>query len=143
MSLREIMFFDKSKTMKTSHPAVVLFEKTLAEAKDGDAVAMFNLGVKYELGEGVLEDDEEAVKWFRKAAELGDEVAMYNLGVMYAKGDGVIQDDVEAYAWLNVAAAKGLKRAAEDRDHRKKSMTPEQIAEGQKRSREIMKSISP
>ena len=54
MSLREIIFFDKSKTMKTSHPAVVLFEKTLAEAKDGDAVAMVNIGVMYANGEGVV-----------------------------------------------------------------------------------------
>ena len=55
----------------------------------------------------------------------------------------MIEDDVEAYAWINVAAAKGDKKAAEFRDKIKKNMTPEQIAEGQKRSREIMKSISP
>ena len=67
---------------------------------------------------------------------------MNNLGLMYENGEGVIQDDVEAYAWFNVAAAKGLKRAAEDRHHRKRSMTPEQIAEGQKRSREIMEFLT-
>ena len=55
----------------------------------------------------------------------------------------MIEDDVEAYAWFNVAAVNGDKEAAEERDKIKKTMTPEQIAEGQKRSREIMKSISP
>ena len=68
---------------------------------------------------------------------------MYNLGLMSDNGEGVIEDDVEAYAWFNVAAAKGQKQAADNRDKIKKTMTPEQIAEGQKRSREIMKSISP
>ena len=154
------------------------FEKTLAKAKDGDADAMANLGYMYDIGqgvtqdyteavkwyrkaaelghanamynlgvmhangEGVIEDDKEAVKWFRKAAELGDAGAMTNLGFMYANGEGVIEDDVEAYAWFNVAAAKGMKMAAEKRDRVKKTMTPEQIAEGQKRSREIMKTIT-
>ena len=33
---------------------------------------MFNLGVVYTNGEGVIQDDKEAVKWYRKAADLGD-----------------------------------------------------------------------
>ena len=46
------------------------------------------------------------------------------------------KDDVEAYAWFNVAVAIGQKKAAELRETISKNMTPEQIAEGQKRSRE-------
>jgi len=42
-----------------------------------------------------------------------------------------------------VAAAKGQKQAAEIRETISKNMTPEQIAEGQTRSREIMKAIAP
>ena len=60
---------------------------------------------------------------------------------MYVTGEGVIEDDAEAYAWFNVAATNGSKEAAEYRDEIKKVMTSEQIAEGQKRSREIMESI--
>ena len=103
---------------------------------------MFRLGIMYANGMGVIKDGQEAVKWYRKAAKDGDTNAMFYLGRMYANGEGVIEDDVEAYAWFNVAAAKGHKMAAEIRDKIKKTMTPEQIAEGQKRSREIMKSIS-
>ncbi len=55
----------------------------------------------------------------------------------------MIEDDVEAYARFNIAVANGRKKTAELRDHTKKNMTPAQIAEGQKRSREIMKAISP
>jgi TPR repeat protein len=38
--------------------------RPLAEA--GDASAQYNLGVMYANGEGVPEDDAEAVKWYRK-----------------------------------------------------------------------------
>ena len=119
-------------------------EKTLAEANAGNVDAMLNLGFMYDHGKGVIQDFKEAVKWYRKAAELGHAKAMYSVGFMYANRRHVRQQDaVEAYAWWNVAAEKGLKKAAGKRDWIKNIMTPEQIAEGQKRSREIMKSISP
>ena len=38
-------------------------------AGEGDASAQTSLSLMYLLGEGVLEDDREAAKWFRKAAE--------------------------------------------------------------------------
>ena len=41
-------------------------------AEQGDATAQFNLGVMYANGgEGVPEDDAEAVRWYRLAAEQG------------------------------------------------------------------------
>ena len=61
---------------------------------------------------------------------------------MARKQIGVLEADVEVYAWPNVTVAKGLKPAAELRKKIKKKLTPEQIAEGQERSQEIMKSIS-
>jgi TPR repeat protein len=36
------------------------------------AKAQDNLGWMYKNGRGVVQDDVEAVKWFRKAAEHGD-----------------------------------------------------------------------
>ena len=111
-------------------------------AELGNANAMSNLGVMYTQGKGVIEDFKEAFKWFRKAAELGTVNAMAALGLMYDNGDGVIEDDVEAYAWVNVAAANGNKEVVEYRDKIKNNMTTEQIAEGQKRSREIMETIA-
>ena len=56
----------------------------LAEA--GDAELQFSLGVMYEHGEGVRQDNAEAVRWYRKAAEQGYAEAQHNLGVMYARG---------------------------------------------------------
>jgi TPR repeat protein len=63
-------------------------------AEQGHASAQSNLGYMYDNGEGVPEDDVEAVKWFRKAADQGNASAQYYLGVMYANGRGVPEDDV-------------------------------------------------
>ena len=43
---------------------------------------------------------EEAVEWYRKAAELGNASAQLHLGLMYAAGKGVPKDDAEAVRWL-------------------------------------------
>ena len=53
------------------------------------------------------EDDTEAVKWYRLAAEQGYAMAQNNLGFMYANGDGVPQDYVEAAKWFRKAAEQG------------------------------------
>ena len=45
----------------------------------------------YATGQSVPQDDAEAVKWYRLAAEQGTADAQYNLGVRYAKGRGVPQ----------------------------------------------------
>ena len=60
-------------------------------AEQGNASAQYNLGVRYANGEGVPQDDAEAVKWYRLAAEQGDASAQYNLGVRHANGEGVPQ----------------------------------------------------
>ena len=40
-------------------------------AKQGDTDAQFNLGIMYDNGQGVPQDDKIAVKWYRLAAEQG------------------------------------------------------------------------
>ena len=76
-------------------------------AEQGDATAQFGLGFMYAEGEGVLQDEKEAVKWYTKAAEQGSANAQFNLGVMYARGEGVLQDDKEAVKWYTKAAEQG------------------------------------
>jgi TPR repeat protein len=63
-----------------------------------DARAQFNLGRRYAVGEGVVQDHAEAVKWYRKAAEQGYPAAQNDLGWMYQNGRGVVpfKDDAEA-----------------------------------------------
>ena len=103
------------------------FEKGLAAAHAGDfatalkewkplaeqrnASAQYNLGLMYRRGDGVPQDDKEAVKWYRLAAEQGDARAQYNLGLMYAQGQGVPQDDKEAVKRYRLAAEQGYVKA--------------------------------
>ena len=60
------------------------------------------------------QDDREAVKWFRMAAEQGDANAQFNLGFMYATGTGVPQDNREAVKWYRLAAEQGLANAQDN-----------------------------
>src|SRR5450759_39271 len=76
-------------------------------AEQGDASAQLELGVMYDNGEGVLQDDKEAVKWFRLAADQGNADAQFNLGVMYDRGEGVHQSYKGAVKWFRLAADQG------------------------------------
>ena len=115
------------------HTAVEEFQLS---AERGDVKARYNLGVMYQLGLGVPQDDQEAVRWYRLAAEQGDGSAQFKLGVMYDKGKGVLKDYVLAHMWMNLAAAKGVKEAVKGRDLLEKNMTPAQLAEAQRLARE-------
>jgi TPR repeat protein len=62
----------------------------------------------YQKGKGVSQDDAEAAKWFREAAEQGDKDGQNWLGWMCEAGKGVPQNDVEAVKWYRKAAEQGL-----------------------------------
>jgi TPR repeat protein len=85
-------------------------------AEQGVASAQYNLALMYANGEGVPENDAEAVKWFRKAAEQGDADAQHNLGYMYANGEGVPENDIRAYVWWSMAKTQGDTDAATNID---------------------------
>jgi TPR repeat protein len=114
--------------------AVRFWQPLLAE--QGDANAQYNLGLRYDFGQGVPKNDALAVKWYRLAAEQGDADAQTNLGAMYANGEGVPKDDVLAYMWSNLAAAGGSEIGKKNRDLSASQMTPNRIAEAQRLSRE-------
>ena len=66
------------------------------------------MGRWYRFGIGVAEqDDQEAFKWYKKAAELGNEYAQSEVALMYYTGKGVEQDDREAFKWSMKAAEQG------------------------------------
>ena len=58
-------------------------------------------------GKGVPLDFDEAVKWFRLAAEQGDHSSQFMLGSMYFQGQGVPLDFDEAVKWFRLAAEQG------------------------------------
>jgi uncharacterized protein len=102
-------------------------------ADQGDADSQSTLGFLYEYGKGVPQDDATAASWYRKAADQGSARAQVDLGYMYDHGQGVPRDYVAAHMWFSLAAAGGLKQALTSRDGIAAKMTPEQIAEAEKR----------
>ena len=58
-------------------------------------------------GRGMAQSGEEAVEWYRKAADQENAGAQCNLGFMFANGRGVAQSDEEAFQWYRKAANKG------------------------------------
>jgi hypothetical protein len=83
-----------------------------AAAGAGNAEAAFDIGLLYDLGEGVPESAATAFQWFRRAAEAGLGAAAFNVGVMYDSGRGTPMDRTKAALWYARAATLGEARGA-------------------------------
>ena len=85
--------------------------KSLADwrklADHGDAEAQFQMGVRYHNGEGVPQDDTQAMKWFELAAEQGHINAQSRIGAYYWAGRGVPVDLFKSYFWSAIAMHQG------------------------------------
>ncbi|NOR63066.1 MAG: sel1 repeat family protein [Rhodobacteraceae bacterium] len=79
--------------------------KPLADV--GDARAQSNIGVMYDNGDIVAEDDTEAVRWFTLSAEGGFDQGQFNLAQKYGEGAGVAQNWTIAIGWYQAAARQG------------------------------------
>jgi len=87
------------------------FADILRAAQDGSPVAQTLAGMAFDFGVGTGQDYSEAMRWYRKAADLGEALAITNIGVLYDAGQGVPQDFVEAMRWYREAADLGQPRA--------------------------------
>ena len=77
-------------------------------ASGGDASAQYLLGVIYGKGNAaVAEDDVQAAKWYRMAAEQGHKEAQTRTAMMYAYGCGVEKNSAEAVKWFIKSAEQG------------------------------------
>jgi len=81
------------------------------EALNGDPIAQFSMCGMYFQGQGVPQNDYEAFKWCKLAADQGHLEASYNLALFYQKGTGVGQNMNEAVKWYQAAAERGHKDA--------------------------------
>lgn len=84
--------------------AVQIFEP-LAQA--GDPLAQHNLGVMYEQGLGVAQNETVAYEWYKRAADQGNPQSTYNVGMMAIEGRGVQQDAAVGAQWVFRAAELG------------------------------------
>lgn len=76
-------------------------------AENGHVEAMAELGLCYELGCGLAQNDEEALDWYTQAANLGHVTSKYSVGEAFEEARGVPQSDEEACLWYYRAALAG------------------------------------
>ena len=85
----------------------------MSAASRGHCFAQTELGTCYELGVGVHQDSDTAVKWWKLASAGNEHVpagvvsAMHNLAVAYSQGRGVKRDYILACHWHKKAAKLG------------------------------------
>jgi hypothetical protein len=129
--------WDQARTAheRGDYAAEVALIRPLAEK--GYPFAQFNLGVLYDNGQGLPEDNALAMRWYRKAAEQGLPQAQVNLGIMYEQGEGVPTDYLEAYFWYVLADAQGDSQAPQAKQDIAKKMNPAQIETAERRVREF------
>ena len=76
-------------------------------ANRGNSDNQWQLGYYFQTGEYVAVNDEEAVRWYKKAADQGHAVAYCSLGDCYASGLGVDKDIQIAISLYKKSIAKG------------------------------------
>ena len=89
--------------LQSSGVAIAKFNKP---EQNDDADASWQLALTYMKGLGVQQDERQAAKWLKKAANLGDPRAQVALSDLYLRGIGVHRDYVRAYTWASIAAGQ-------------------------------------
>lgn len=72
-----------------------------------DKDKVLKLGNQYRTGGAGPIDYVQALRCYRRGAELGSALSIYNVGLCYAGGWGVAQDYAQALQWYGRAAALG------------------------------------
>ena len=70
------------------------------------AYAAYQLGRRYELGDGVQVDLQSAARFYRRAALRGLADAQLALGFLHATGQGVSRNEELAFSWMAAAAGQ-------------------------------------
>jgi TPR repeat protein len=100
-------------------------------AEFGDAYAQWMLGTRYHNGEGVPQDDAQAMRWFVRAADQGYVDAQATSGAYYWAGRGVPKDLAKAYFWSTLALDQGDSSMGSRLQGLALQMTPGQVAAAQ------------
>lgn len=87
------------------------YKTLLPLARKKDARAMYLVGVMYETGRGVPQDDPTAAGWLEAAARGGNASAQYALARMTIEGRGVEKSRDKGVALLRAAAEQGHKES--------------------------------
>jgi TPR repeat protein len=110
-----LLVFGSTVVSAADSPEVAALRRK-AEAADADS--QLNLELRYDDGEGVPKDSAEAIKWYRKAADL-----------------------LQAHAWYNVSVASGNEVARPVLEIVEKQMKADQVAKAMEFARDLFAKI--
>lgn len=74
---------------------------------------------------------EEALYWYKKAAEKGDPRAQYRLGALYFRGTHIARDLALSYGWTRLAAEQELPSAKAALEYLEANISPQERQLGQ------------
>jgi TPR repeat protein len=80
-------------------------------AREGNAIAQFNLGWLYRNGNGVAASDERARQLWEQAARSGHAEAQMALAMLYAQQGSSLENRSQAIHWYRKAAEQGIEDA--------------------------------
>lgn len=82
-------------------------DKILRDAQSGDPYACLGVAYYYHTGKDLDQDNELAVRWYRRAATLGCPRAHWEMAMIYRDGDIVMRDLIKYIDHLKKAAELG------------------------------------
>jgi TPR repeat protein len=110
------------------------------EAYNGEASAIYNIGLLYFFGNGVNKDLPIAYNYCKEAALKGLATAQNNLAYMYLNGIGTNKDYVKSYAWSLIAIKHGYNSQG-IKDNAKIHLTPAMLTDAEKLAVRMIKEI--
>ncbi len=124
----------ETKARNSSHAQSGVSRRNTADPISLSSARMSLVGQDFEQGATGEEYGayQEALQWYRKAADQGYAPAQFNLGVMYLAGQGGIAKDYMAtYVWFSLAAVQGDEDARQAQQKIVTRLTAEQQAQAQ------------
>ncbi len=93
-------------------PALSIGPASLRQAAmNGDAIAEYEVGLRYAAGRGVPQDLAASFQWHARAAARGLAAAQFRVAAMYERGQGTASDIEKARNWYLRAAQQGHVKA--------------------------------
>ena len=96
------------KSINTNINQSIRKEQSKIDFNPIDREEQYNLGCRYQFGDGIPQDADKAFFWYCKAAVQGHVTAQNKLAECYMNGDGIEYDSEEAVHWYRKAAEQGL-----------------------------------
>ena len=102
-----VALFNKTVEADKTLPQEEIVKLYQQAAKLGHWQAMHNLAISYYEGDGIEEDEEKALYWFKEIEKLDSPEGYADMALVYRKGIGVEIDDEKSNAYMIKAAQAG------------------------------------